>query len=269
MGLRYDRHMCRLAAYLGPSIDLGQFLLQPDSGLMQQSWAPQEMKEGKLNADGYGFAWYNSDQCAAVYTNPMPIWSDPNLRHLARSLHGDLWLASVRSATRYTDINHSNTQPFTNERLIFLHNGYIKDFPSSLRPRIRQLLRPEIEADVEGNTDSEYLFALLRQIMHEQPTLGLEQALSQLVHRLSDWLADTRALLNFILSDGHTLISLRHAINGESPSLYYTQEEANYPGATLIASEPLTESDSWITHPQHQILVIQRQQALRFIPLTS
>lgn len=259
--------MCRLAAYLGPNIGLEHFLLQPGYGLMQQSWGPREMKEGKLNADGYGFGWYTDDGTAAAYTYPMPIWSDPNLRPLARTLHSKLWLANVRSATRYTDINHANTQPFTDDRLLFMHNGYIKDFPSSLRPRIRQLLHHEIETSVEGNTDSEYLFALLRQNMHQDPSLSLDQAVLQLVQQLAQWLGDTRALLNFIISDGHSIVALRHAINGECPSLYYTQEEDIYPSGLVVASEPLTESDTWQTHPEHQLLIAQDQSPVRFIAL--
>jgi glutamine amidotransferase len=91
--------MCRIAAYLGDPVPLGRFLLDPPHSLQVQGWAPQELKYAKLNADGYGFAWYDTEGQPAVYVNPGPIWSDPNLQHLARTLVSDLWIASVRSAT--------------------------------------------------------------------------------------------------------------------------------------------------------------------------
>lgn len=259
--------MCRLAAYIGPDILLEQLMLQPSYGLVQQSWAPREMKEGKLNADGYGFGWFAADGKPAMYTNPAPIWTDPNLPHLGRTLSADLWLASVRSATRYTDINYANTQPFADEKIIFMHNGYIKDFPTSLRPRIRKLLLPQIEAAVEGNTDSEYLFALLRQHLLEQKVSDLSEGIQSLLALLTGWLGDTKALLNFIISDGTRIIATRHSINGECPSLYYTVDENDYPGGMLIASEPLTESASWQPIPEHQLVIMARDQAPQFIAL--
>ena len=44
-----------MAAYIGPEITLRDLMLEPAYGLMEQSWGPREMKEGRLNADGYGF----------------------------------------------------------------------------------------------------------------------------------------------------------------------------------------------------------------------
>ena len=49
--------MCRLAAYLGTEISLSAFLQEHEHSLIQQSWAPKEMQDGTLNADGYGVAW--------------------------------------------------------------------------------------------------------------------------------------------------------------------------------------------------------------------
>jgi len=78
--------MCRLAAYLGPAISLQQFLIDQPHSLYKQSWEPQELKYAKLNADGYGFGWYNRESAACTYTNPAPIWSDNNLPALAATL---------------------------------------------------------------------------------------------------------------------------------------------------------------------------------------
>ncbi len=259
--------MCRMAAYIGPEIPLRDLMLEPAYGLMEQSWGPREMKEGRLNADGYGFGWFAPDGRPAFYTNPMPIWTDRNLADLGRSLAAPQWLANVRSATRSMDISHANTQPFADDRYIFLHNGYVADFTTSLRTRIRQNLGPEIEAGVHGNTDSEYLFALFREIMAEHENFMVDQGLLELFKIIEEWAAGIKSLLNVIIGDGKRLYATRHAFNGECPSLYFTTEEENYPGGMLIASEPLTESGSWQPVPEHHMLILDTEQHLQLIPL--
>ena len=53
--------MCRLAAYIGPTLRLEELLLKPEHSLVKQSWAPREMMEARLNADGYGFGWFDQE----------------------------------------------------------------------------------------------------------------------------------------------------------------------------------------------------------------
>jgi glutamine amidotransferase len=251
--------MCRIAAYLGPEIPLKHFLSDPDHSLMVQSWAPREMKEAKLNADGFGFGWFANDGHPATYTNPMPIWTDPNLDGLGRVLTTDLWLAYVRSATRRTDVSHANTQPFCSDDLIFTHNGYIDQFGETLRHHIRHALTTECEKTIHGNTDSEYLFALLRQQLMQNN--DLEIALPELFRLLAKWAGDVRLLLNIVIAKKDTVIATRHAINGSSPSLYYSVSDPLFPGASLIASEPLTDRANWIEVPEHHILRLSRTNA--------
>jgi glutamine amidotransferase len=78
--------MCRLAVYIGASIRLEDLILKPAHNLVEQAYAPREMQEARLNADGYGFGWFDDDGTPAVYTNTMPIWADHNLETLGRRL---------------------------------------------------------------------------------------------------------------------------------------------------------------------------------------
>lgn len=48
--------MCRLLGYLGSSIQLDRILIKPEHSLVVQSYKPQEMTAGLLNADGFGLA---------------------------------------------------------------------------------------------------------------------------------------------------------------------------------------------------------------------
>ena len=193
--------MCRMAAYLGPEIRLQQFLLRPEHSLVVQSYAPQELVYAKVNADGYGFGWYDDNDQPTCYRSIMPIWSDPNLNDLARCLQADMWLANVRSATPGNAVNHNNTQPFNDDELIFLHNGYIDEFGNNIRPRLLEYLSNDIQVGIKGTSDSEYLFALLRHILSSNEEMAIEECLAEAFTLLAEWLGEAEALLNIILSD--------------------------------------------------------------------
>ncbi len=259
--------MCRLAAYLGPSLPLQPFLLDPPHSLLVQAWAPQELVYARLNADGYGFGWYRDDSSAAVYTNPMPIWSDPNLPALAASLESPLWLGFIRSATEGSPVSHANTQPFMDQELMFMHNGYVEEFAHTLRPTLVDRLSAPVAAGIRGNTDSEYLFALLRQLLLDDAELSIEAALAALYLQLDDMVGTHIALLNLVVSEGKHLYAARHAFNHASPSLYYTTDDDTWPGAQLVASERLTESDFWQPVPEHHLLVLAPDEPPELIAL--
>lgn len=252
--------MCRIAAYLGEPVTLEKFLLEPPHSLHVQSQAPRELKYARVNADGFGFAWYSPAEQPSVYVNPAPIWSDPNLPHLARTLTSDLWIASVRSATAGNPVSHANTQPFADGEFVFDHNGLIDDFHSRLLPKIIHELDPRYLPSIRGNTESEYLFALLRQLLANDPDLPMEAALVELLRRVEQWSNGCRCLLNLVVSDGERLYAVRHALEDDCPSLYYTTDDEMFPNAQLIASERLTDSSFWQSVPEHQILILDPEE---------
>lgn len=244
--------MCRLAAYLGQPLSLKDFLLKPEHSLYRQSWQPQELTYAKLNADGFGFGWYLDDGRPAVYRNPAPIWADANLGGLAESLRRGLWLAMVRSATPGYANGLHNTQPFHDESLLFLHNGFIDNFRGDLRKALLAALDDDIEAAVRGLTDSEYLFALLRQMRRDHAG-GVGDALRRTVAWVGEHVGERCAMLNLIVGDGGALYSVRCAFNETAPSLYWLRDGAR----RFIASERLTPAnDGWNAVPEHHLLVV-------------
>jgi len=259
--------VCRFAAYLGPPIRLERFLLEPPHSLLKQSWQAREMRGATVNADGFGIGWYDAEQRPRAYRNPFPIWADPNLPALGASLERPLWAAGVRSATDSFSGGHANTQPFVDDELIFLHNGYLAGFADGVRPYIRRWLRPEFEAAIHGNTDSEYLFAALRQLYWENGDGTLEQALPRLCEQLADWAPEQPHLLNLAVADGRRLYALRHAYRGECPSLYFTADDDAFPNGQLLASEPLTETGLWQPVPPHHLLVLDPDEPPSLLPL--
>ena len=259
--------MCRLAAYLGPAISLQQLLLEPPHSLYRQSWEPQELIYAKLNADGYGFGWYAPDDKPATYTSALPIWSDSNLPHLARSLSQPIWLAEVRSATEGNPVHQFNTAPFHDDQLLYVHNGFIREFHQQVQQHITAMMDPGIAADINGNTDSEYLFACLRQLFADDPALSIPAALARLFELLADWIGDQPALMNIVITEGQRLYAARHGLNHECPSLYYTTDDELFPGGQVIASERLTAESFWQPVPEHHILVLDPEKPPELLAL--
>ena len=259
--------MCRLAAYLGPAIPLQQFLLDAPHSLYRQSWEPRELVYARLNADGYGFGWYSPDGTPSIYTSTFPIWADSNLPSLARSLTSTLWVAEVRSATAGNPVHQLNTQPFCDNARLYVHNGFIGEFHRQVRHELMRTLAPGISADILGNTDSEYLFACLRHIMQSDDGLQPEDAIRRLFTLLEGMVGELPALLNIVISEGQRLYAARHGLNHASPSLYYTTDDARFPGGQVIASERFSEDGAWQTVPEHHILILDTQRQPELLAL--
>lgn len=249
--------MCRLGAYIGPAISLQAFLIEPPHNLIKQSWAPKEMAEAVLNADGFGFGWYSDINDPMTYLNTLPIWSDINLESLARSLRSEVWLGCVRSATPGQMTGLNNTQPFKFGKLLFVHNGYIKNFSETCKPEFNEFLEPGVRAEINGNTDSEYIFAVFRQML-SQSSQDIASAINQTVNEITRLAGDTPVLMNCIISNGDSVYALRHAINGQSPSLYYSGNPDSLAGGKLVASEPFNDNDDWQKFPDSHILSLSR-----------
>ncbi len=248
--------MCRLAAYLGPETSLKHIVFDTNHSLEKQAWQPRELREAKLNADGFGFGWYNDGGQAARYRQSIPIWGDANLGDFCQSLHRSLWLCYIRSATTGLGTSLENTQPFFHQSWQFLHNGYINSFNDVIRKKIRQLLHHEIESCIHGSTDSEYLFALI--IHCYLKSNDMIKAIKESFQYLKKWLGKERALLNILLSDGVQIIATSHAINGECPTLYYGKNIEGFPKhSQLLVSEPLNDDTHWQPVHSHSLIKLR------------
>lgn len=257
--------MCRHAAYAGPPVGLNEFLLRPSHSLVEQSYRPREMLGATVNVDGFGIGWYLDDGRPGLYTNPMPIWSDSNLEHLGAALASPMWIGNVRSATRGQPVNQANTHPFLVGDYLFSHNGYIHNFFESAHRALRSLLEPEHESPIRGSTDSEHVFALLRQ---EIAVAGdMTDAFGRLFERLETILTGTYGLFNLLIADGRRVYATRHAIGYDSPSLYIGTDRDLFDGGWLVASEPLTEATDWQKVPDHHLVVIEDGHEPQVTPL--
>lgn len=248
--------MCRLVAYLGKEISLANLITQPHHNLYRQSWQAQEMSYAQLNADGFGFGWYNKQGQAGIYRNVLPIWADCNLPDLAQAWRAKLWLAMVRSATAGSTYGVHAVQPFRYRHYLFMHNGFIKNM-ARIRKKLIALLSAETAGLISGVSDSEYLFALFCEQLKK--TGGLHEALHQTLLWCADnFSASNQSMLNLIVSDGKKLCASRFAIHEKEPTLYLNCKAASgFPdNSCLLASERFSKSRRWQLLPGNSLVSI-------------
>lgn len=252
--------MCRLLGYLGDSIQLDRILLKPEHSLIVQSYKPNEMTAGLLNADGFGIGWYDEkpNNPPYSYRNVLPIWNDANLPQLGRYIQSNCYLGYVRSATSNLSVDIINCQPFSHQNLLFVHNGYIDNFRKTLYRPIRNNLNDFAYQRIEGTTDSEHIFALVVNELEENEGISLQQALHNTIIRLVELSQsdDIGFSANIVLSNGKELTACRYSNRELSPTLYYLKENPLYSNAVILASEPIFEGD-WISFPEHSIIGVQ------------
>ncbi|MEQ9548560.1 MAG: ergothioneine biosynthesis protein EgtC [Coleofasciculus sp. G3-WIS-01] len=248
--------MCRLLAYLGSSIQPNRLIYQPEHSLEIQSYKPKETITTSVNADGVGLGWYDAqpDSEPFIYKNILPIWGDINLPHLSRYINSGCCLAYVRSATPGQASNLSNCQPFSCDRVLFIHNGFIENFRDTLYHPIRKHLREDVYRKIEGTTDSEHIFALLANELAVRGT-SLPVALTESLRTLTKLATlDTISFsANIVVSDGQQLVASRFARGTSAPSLYWLLKDTTFPNSIIIASEPLFPG-KWNPFPDDSIL---------------
>jgi ergothioneine biosynthesis protein EgtC len=270
--------MCRLVGYLGQPILVESLVSEPDHSLVVQSYRPQQMTAGLLNADGFGFGWYAQGR-AFRYKNILPIWNDPNLSSLAGFISSDSILANVRSATPGLPVDLSNCQPFQSGKLLFLHNGFIQNFRTTLARPIADRLTDQSANQVMGNTDSEYIFALFLDNLAnlESQTVGAiapeifseidtEKITNKITEKIVEAIKLTlaqitemalaqkiTASLNLILGDGNQLFACRYSVGAIAPTLYWQEQQSG----VIIASEPLNSDQDWQECAQSSLIWVR------------
>jgi gamma-glutamyl hercynylcysteine S-oxide hydrolase len=225
--------VCRHLAYLGRERSLEAIVRDGTSSLYQQSYQPRRQRHGVVNADGWGVGWYPTPDvhAPARHRSSQPIWADPFLVDVGPHVRAGFVVAAVRSATPPAPIEVTGAAPFTDGRLLFSHNGAIDDFAERVGPVLRRTLAPEVEGAIVGATDSELVFACIRQAMR----LGadLADATAQTVHAV---LALAPARLNLLVAEPGRLVA---TAMGDT---LFTRSTGD---AIWVASEPTDDDPAW------------------------
>lgn len=275
--------MCRLVAYLGRPILMEKLLIEPKNSLINQSFNAKEIEE-PLNGDGFGVGWYNQILSAvpATFKSITPAWNNQNLKSIAPLVKSTCFMAHVRAATVGV-LGEVNCHPFQYDTLLMMHNGEVPEF-HTLKRVIRRSLSDEMYNWIQGQTDSEHLFALfVEKLKAQNQTRTAEtmaDALEDMVRTMENMKKEhsitDQAYLNMVVTDGERTVAMRYISKPEEEeplSLYFSEgsryecidgachmipaEDENK--SVMVVSEKLTEfASDWKHVPTNHLVLIYK-----------
>ncbi|MES0833301.1 class II glutamine amidotransferase [Nocardiopsis tropica] len=261
--------MCRHLAYLGPPRTLHELLYAAPHSLHVQSWAPRMQRHGTVNADGFGVGWYPphgvpgtaapADPSAPPdpsasglpqagppgplrYRRAMPIWSDSSFADAARAITSGCVVAAVRDATVGFGSEESGAQPFRADRLLFSHNGAVKDDEALAAA----FVPPPGVLDARSPVDSAPLFAHTVRLWRASGDLA--GALAGVVRHAREH-SDGR--YNLLAADGESIVA-----TAAGDTLFTLREPG---GGVFLASEPFDDARGWREVPEGSVAVATRE----------
>jgi predicted glutamine amidotransferase len=161
--------------------------------------------------DGWGMAWWPSLDAALEGARPErrravgSARENPEFMATMRGIAGCANVVHLRGATRGLTIELENCHPFVLPGAAFAQNGAIHP-----QARLPELLPPELEAQVEGSTDSERLFLYLYDRLESGEPFAevVREALAELLDDFS-----SPVLNSMYLTPEHL-----HVVNAHNPT---------------------------------------------------
>jgi glutamine amidotransferase len=201
-------------------------LFDAPHALVRQARAPRFQTAGPDNPDGWGVAW-GADPIAR-YRSAEPMWDDTGFAgtEVASSV-----LAAARYASTGSPRDGRNSAPFVADEWSFSLNGYVAGFREGFGDDLRSRLTPRRAQAIEGDTDSEVVFALILDQMDVGVPPG--EALADVARLVR---IESTGALNLLMTDGHRIFA---TVIGNS--LFLRAGEG-----LLVASEPLDDRGSWL-----------------------
>ncbi|KZW01993.1 N-terminal nucleophile aminohydrolase [Exidia glandulosa HHB12029] len=296
--------MCRLLIYKGTRpIKLSHLLTRPAHSIINQAFDSRLRVDLRrpINGDGFGVGWYDSvydeelGSQPCIFTSVTPAWNNENLTRLAEKIKSPLIFGHVR-ATTAGSLSLDNCHPWKHGKLMWMHNGGIAEF-QKIKRKLQARLPDDIFAVVQGNTDSEWSFALFLSLLPDanarqfSPTV-LRETMFATIAALNELARDAGitepSLMNFCVTDGESVVATRYisSKHDEAASLYFssgTSFQEYAPGGhykmskldkreniILIASEPLTfEKADWMEIKTNTMIVITPKMNLLQIPIVD
>src|SRR4029077_5076623 len=155
---------------------------------------------------GWGVGWYvNGADEPSRHRTVTQIWDDTQFADESRTIETGAFLGAARLASPGATIDPSGNAPFVSGPWLFSLNGAVGGFRKGVDDQLRAKLSPERLAGIEGDSDSEVLFALALDRLDAGDPPGA--ALSSVVEQVTGL---TKGRLNMLLTDGHQLAATRY-----------------------------------------------------------
>lgn len=221
--------MCRHLAWLGAPRTLSALMLEPEHGLLRQSYQPRRQARGLMNADGWGAGLFVPDRAEPVrWRSSRPLWGDASFASVAPVLASGAVLAAVRSATAGMPMDESAAAPFTDGSVLLSHNGRVD--------RAALPLMREAESVCDSAVLAAHVFAR-----------GTARAADVVATVLDVAGRDQAASLNLLLHDGRRITGVAWG-----DGLCYLVE----PDGIAVASEPWDDDPRWVDVPDRHLIEV-------------
>ena len=218
--------MCRHLTWLGEPRTVSSLVLEPEFGLLRQSYQPRRQSHGLMNADGWGVGLLAPDRSQPVrWRSSRPLWSDASFASVAPVLSSGAVVAAVRSASVGMPPDETAASPFTDGRWLLSHNGRVD---RSVLPA-----RHEAESACDSAVLAAHVFATgPGRLARTVPDVA----------RL-----DPDASLNLVLTDGRRIL----AVTWGDPACYLVEDDG-----VAVASEPWDDNPRWVDVPDRHLLEV-------------
>ncbi len=214
--------MCRHLGWLGTPRSLAELMLEPQYGLLVQSYSPRRQQHGLLNADGWGAGFFDGS-VPRRWRSPAPLWGDVSFASVAPVLSSHCVVAAVRSATVGMPIEASAVAPFAGGDWLLSHNGVVN---TAVLP---------VCAGAESVCDS----AILAATIFDR---GLD-SLGEVVTEIGA--ADPGARLNILAANGSRMLATTW---GDTLSMLHGAD------GVVLASEPYDDDPRWVDIPDRHLV---------------
>jgi glutamine amidotransferase len=222
--------MCRHLAYIGPPVALRSLLFDAPHALVHQAESPKHQTAGPDNPDGWGVGWSFAGDARGEhqrYRSATRMWEDTSF---AGEEPATVVLAAARYASPGSVIEIDNVAPFAADQWLFSLNGFVSNFRDDYGAELRSELSPRRAAGIDGDTDSEVIFAMVLDRLDDGASPG--EALADVTRRVR---VESTGALNLLLTDGTEIIAT--AVDN---SLFLRIDSG-----LLVASEPLDDTNAW------------------------
>lgn len=162
--------MCRLFLLLqnqeGPkkkTVSLLETFLAQSIHAKKSTPGLQNPRDLHQHYDGYGFAYASSASNRntkwTIYKKSHISKEDPDIDQVLETVaESPVILGHIRSATKGMGVSYENTHPFHYKNQVFMQNGEIHGFTTSIRKDLMKHILPTFRSLIKGTTDSEVLF---------------------------------------------------------------------------------------------------------------
>lgn len=174
-------------------------------------------KQSLEHPDGWGIAYYVNGE-PRVARGTASAHQDQDFDNLCQFVASETVVAHVRKAS-VGELAIENTHPFKHGAWVMAHNGTIPDF-SEVQPLMEARLTPHYRERLEGDTDSERLFALfLTRLAERHSPHGRDVTLQDVFDAMAATVVEVAELcvargtnpsLNMIVTNGTLMAGFRH-----------------------------------------------------------